>query len=121
MARSRSGSTTKRSRSGSTTKEVSKIILDYAMAYASKKGFRFGAGADQYMRQHAINAANQINALPKSKQSAKLKEAKKNFARLIDGMIKEYHTGYEAANPGTIGEVTLYGALKFVCPAWPFC
>ena len=98
-------------------------ILDSAKAYASGKGYRFGAGADDYMRQHAINAGSQIDALPKSKQAAKLKEAHGNFTNLIDEMIEAAKTipGYEDFHPGSIGEDTLSKALGVICPLWPFC
>lgn len=100
-----------------------KFILDSAKAYAAGKGYRFGPGADNYMRQHATNAGTQIDALPKSKQTLKLKKAVNNFATLVDEMIKEAHTipGYENAHPGSIGEDTLTKALLTLCPLGPFC
>ena len=112
-----------RSRSVSTRNSSAATILKFVKAYAAGKGFRFGPGAEDYMRQHATNAGRQIDALPKSKQAAKLKKAEDNFATLIDEMIKEASTipGYEDANPGSIGERTLSNALSTLCPLWPFC
>jgi hypothetical protein len=113
----------RRSHSTSSAESHANIILDSVTAYARGKGYQFGSGADAYMRAHATNAAMQIDALPKSKQTQKLKKTEDSFNTLVDEMINEAHTipGYEKANPGIIGEDTLKRALLTLCPLWPFC
>ncbi len=101
----------------------SDLILDAAKTYASGKGCRFGSGADGFMQQHAVNAGAEIDQLPTDAQGAKLNEAKDNFAKLIDEMIKAAKTipGYQNTHPDSIGEETLSKALGILCPIWPFC
>ena len=101
----------------------SDLILDAAGIYASGKGYRFGVPAYDSMRYHASNAGAEIDRLPTDAQGAKLNEAKDNFAKLIDEMIKAAQTipGYQDKHPDTIGEDTLLEALGKLCPIWPFC
>ena len=101
----------------------SSSILRLAEEYASAKGYRFGHGAEGYMRDHAAQAEAEIAQLSVGERDTKLKEAERNFAKLIDGMIEAAHNidGYEAGHPGAIGEDTLAQALGNLCPLWPFC
>ena len=107
-----------------TERPFAEIIYDIAELYAAGKGYELGPDVDDYMRQHAINAARQIEPLPTSKQSVKFKEAIHNFETLIDALAEArgaIHMFDGDKHPNLMGEFTLPGALTKLCPLWPFC
>lgn len=101
------------------TQTLANELLSEAENRAQSQGVRFGEGAEDFMRAHALNAATEIIQSPRHDKE----EAVFAFHKLVDEMIKQSDEipGYKATRPGIIGEQTLDRALSRLCPLWPFC
>lgn len=99
-------------------------FASYATYYASRKGYRFGHGAQSLFEgRFAFDAAKFVLAAPPGDYESAKKYIRKNYRMLIDAMIQasEEIPNYKKRNPRIIGEQTLSKAMRKICPLWPFC
>jgi hypothetical protein len=103
--------------------EITNAIFSAAQTYASNEKVRFGPGAFEDIKEYASKAASDLAELPSEEQQGRIRATSLVFERLIDEMVIQSKAipGYQAANPGVIGEDTLRRALSVLCPLWPFC
>lgn len=101
-------------------------LVKYCEWRASRHGYVLGHGAQADIQNLAMDAIARLR-----KQDRRLKRSyaanmtmfERNFAKLIDEMIKQSRSipGYAESNDMTIGEETLKAALNALCPLFPFC
>ena len=99
-------------------------LFSAAQLYAASRGYRLGPGATgDFETNFAKTAAEDIENLPVTERTMKLREVARNLARLIDQMILEAQRipNYDKEHPGVIGEETLSPAKRYVCPLYPIC
>ncbi|HBC06236.1 MAG TPA: hypothetical protein DC046_01485 [Rhodospirillaceae bacterium] len=93
---------------------ASDVLSTELRNYALSRGFRFGDGADQYLR----NMTEQ--ALERGAEHDEVLNALKVF---VDQMIvaSRQIRGYADNHPGVIGEETFGIAHSLLCPLPPIC
>jgi hypothetical protein len=98
-------------------------LFSWVQLYAASHGYRLGSGAYEEFKRFSATAADDIEGSAPDDRIARLREAGRNLAGLIDRMIIEASAipDYETRNPGVIGEETLLRALRRLCPIWPVC
>jgi hypothetical protein len=104
---------------------LAKMFVDAANRRAAERKVRFGAGADQEIRQLADAGARRVFAETdddEARESA-TRRGLTSFASLVDEMVAASGRieGYRGLHPGTVGEQTLQAALKSLCPLFPIC
>jgi len=106
---------------------VRERLVSYAHWYVSKKGYRFGPGAnadiDLMLQRGARKVHSETRGRSDEDAEATLRKAEASIRRLVNRMIREADRipGYAARNRRTVGEQTLSFALKDLCPLWPIC
>jgi hypothetical protein len=98
-------------------------LFSWTQLYAASRGYRLGSGAYENFKKFSATAAEDIEGSASDDRTARLREAGRNLAGLVDRMIIEASSipDYETKNPGVIGEDTLLQALRKLCPIWPVC
>lgn len=121
MATKRKRATATAASAGSGPSDMGQELYKIALNYAQSRGYHFGAGADVFIKDHAMKAGLEIEQQEFSK--ALVSKAERAFVKLIDEMIDATREipNYAVEHPNAIGEQTLGRALNRLCPLWPFC
>lgn len=100
-------------------------LLAFAHWRAARRGFRFGKGAEQDLRQMVEDTVDRIltgdrRGMTKTQM---ITAAEKALGRMVSEMIKARGLiiGYADAHPDTIGEQTMGWARSKLCPLFPIC
>jgi|GEM_PF-2411831 len=119
--------------------DIAQHLMHSATGYAGERGYRLGDGAESLMQATMAKAARRISYRAGRMVSAQppvvgersraeveaqlLAQAERQTHTLIDAMIEASQVipNYAAERPGIIGEQTYDGALRLICPLWPFC
>ena len=105
--------------------DLADVLFRTAVYEASRRGYRFGDGAESGIRMMADRGARRLLELSPDLETvdAHLLDAAKAFERLIVEMAAAARSipGYAQAHPGVIGEQTLTLALSRLCPLSPIC
>ncbi len=103
--------------------DLERRLIEAIERHLELRGVRLGDGAESYFRDHARRAAEEIWAQPEPMREQKLREAERNFERLIETMTSHAQRipGYRERRGNVIGEETLGASLSDLCPLWPFC
>jgi hypothetical protein len=107
--------------------QISKHLFSEAEKAAGRLKYVFHPGAAQDLNSLCDEAAASIlkilTADPSISEEALVNMAEVVVVHFVDEMIAESRRipGYALQNPGQLGEDTFKGALKRLCPIWPFC
>jgi hypothetical protein len=107
--------------------QISSHLFSHAEKAARRVNYVFHPGAASDLRGKCNDAAAAILKVQKSDptilEQALLSMAEVVVVQIVDEMIAESRRipGYATANPGQLGEDTFKGAIKRLCPIWPFC
>ena len=108
---------------GTRVEPGSNELWAFAQTYADSKGYRFGPGASDWLRQATVDGLREIETSAPAARKKKVDEGKENIARFIDAMIRASREipGYSGRHPYVIGEETYMKAQGWLCPIWPIC
>jgi hypothetical protein len=104
--------------------EIARRLFEAAVARAAQNNLQLGHGADTDIRRLSDKAATEILRIStQTSEDSMMKNGEAVFERLVDEMMtaRKELPGYEASNPGIIGEQTLWSALQKLCPIFPLC